>query len=470
MEQNLWSAITMSHSKKSRDDPEEEMSRKSVSVVLGLSLLIGLTAPFALAANRYSVATGNWSSTGTWSATSGGSSGASVPVAGDNVYIERAYTVTIAANAACATVTIGTANGAGTLTFRAAGGTNSGYTLTVSGNIGIASNGSFTVTNNSTYNTHTLNIGGNLTVDGTFNMISTIDDYAAVVFNGSAQQTISGSGATCSLYALTASNTSTAGLVLGRNVVMSPAPSYFVTPSVTVSANDIFDLGSYTCDRSTSGGGTVTVSAGATLKIGGTNTFPANYNTNTLDATSTVEYYGTTQTVAALTHGNLTLSDSDVKTLAGTTSIVGNLTVSGGTFDLSSYTANRSSAGGTLTVSNGATLKIGGTGTIPSNYSTHSIGSTSTIEYAGTDQSVATLNSSQNYGNLIFSGSGTKTLAGNVTVAGTLSRQGTAAFSLGGSTLTYGASASLEYNGSAAQTTGPELPSSIASGQTVIIN
>jgi len=95
----------------------------------------------------------------------------------------------------------------------------------------------------------------------------------------------------------------------------------------------------------------------------------------------------------------------------------GNLSVSAGTFDLSTFTINRAAAGGTLTVSNGATLKIGGTNTLPSNFSTHSIGATSTIDYSGSSQTVATLNSAQKYGNLLTSGSGTKTLAGNISVA-----------------------------------------------------
>lgn len=46
------------------------------------------------AADRYSVASGLWNSTNTWSATSGGTPGASVPAAGDNVYIESGFTVT----------------------------------------------------------------------------------------------------------------------------------------------------------------------------------------------------------------------------------------------------------------------------------------------------------------------------------------------------------------------------------------
>src|SRR4030067_2762963 len=85
------------------------------------------------------------------------------------------------------------------------------------------------------------------------------------------------------------------------------------------------------------------------------------------------------QTVAVQSYVNLTISGGGTKTLAGNITPSGDLSIPGSTFDLSSYSANRASAGGTLTVSNAATLTIGGTGTIPSNYSTHSIGSTSTI-------------------------------------------------------------------------------------------
>ena len=107
---------------------------------------------------------------------------------------------------------------------------------------------------------------------------------------------------------------------------------------------------------------------------------------------------------------------SGILTLGVNSSVTGNLTLTAGTFDLASFTANRTVAGGTLTVSNGTLLKIGGTNTLPSNFSTHSVGATSTIEYSGTNQSVATLNSAQNYGNLTISGSGTKTLLGALTI------------------------------------------------------
>ncbi|MEO6719375.1 MAG: DUF2341 domain-containing protein, partial [Ferruginibacter sp.] len=100
--------------------------------------------------------------------------------------------------------------------------------------------------------------------------------------------------------------------------------------------------------------------------------------------------------------------------------ITNNLSVTSGTFDLGTYTADRLTAGGTLTISNGGILKVGGTNTIPSNYSAHAVGATSTVEYYGTNQSLAVLNSSQNYGHLTIAGSGTKTMAGNSSVAGTL--------------------------------------------------
>jgi hypothetical protein len=122
----------------------------------------------------------------------------------------------------------------------------------------------------------------------------------------------------------------------------------------------------------------------------------------------------------ATTFNDLTVAKSNTVTANVNSSVTSNLLVSSGTLDLGSFTANRFSAGGTLTVSNGAALKIGGTNTLPANYSAHSIGATSTIEYGGTNQAVAILNSAQDYGHLTISGSGTKTLTGAVSVGGTL--------------------------------------------------
>lgn len=102
--------------------------------------------------------------------------------------------------------------------------------------------------------------------------------------------------------------------------------------NVTVSGNLIvsagtFDLAAFTANAAGSVA-TLTVANNATLKIGGTNSYPASYVTNTLPVASTVIYSGANQAVAAQTYGNLTLSSSGgatVKILPATNlSIVGN--------------------------------------------------------------------------------------------------------------------------------------------------
>ncbi len=187
-------------------------------------------------------------------------------------------------------------------------------------------------------------------------------------------------------------------------------------------------------------GFSLTLSGNLIFTTGTLNTqasFPAVGSTVSLNG-GTVGYTAASgsQTVAAQGYVNLTVSGGGTKTLAATITPSGDITISGGTFDLSNYTCDRSSAGGTLTVSNGATLKIGGTNSLPSNYSAHSIGATSTIEYSGSNQSIAVPNSSQSYGHLTLSGSGTKTAAGALTIAGSFTINSGPTFAAGSYTHT----------------------------------
>lgn len=268
-----------------------------------------------------------------------------------------------------------------------------------------------------------ISVSGNWTNNGTFN-----NGGFTVTFNGTAAQAISGS-ATTSFSGLTDSNT---------NAALSSSVNFNVTGTMTVNANAQFNpdaavvINSGGAQGSITGSGKIFVTkTTATASLTGQYKF-SSYSMSNM----TVEYSGTgNQTVDGLSYKTLIISGSGVKAPDSGVSILGgDLTISAATLDLGAFSANRQTSGGTLTVASGATLKIGGTGTLPSNYSTHSIGATSTIEYSGTDQSVATLNSLQNYGNLTISGSGTKSLAGDVTVTTALTLNG--GLSIGANTLT----------------------------------
>lgn len=139
----------------------------------------------------------------------------------------------------------------------------------------------------------------------------------------------------------------------------------------------------------------------------------------------TIEYSGTnsyTLVSSRTVYNHLTISNSGVKTLGTNITINGSLKINtGSTFNLSTYTANRTTAGDSLVVS--GTLQIGGTNTLPLNYAEHRVASGSTIEYYGSDQAIVPLNSDQNYYNLTLNtstGTSTKTLGGTLNVRGNL--------------------------------------------------
>ncbi|MEG0848437.1 MAG: hypothetical protein RSF34_16065 [Flavobacterium sp.] len=95
-------------------------------------------------ADRYLIATGNWNNPAVWAASSGGTGGAGFPVAGDNVFIERGFTITVnIPNAQCSSLQLGgttIASSPGTLTFAASGSPS----LEVLGNIQLGASGNTT--------------------------------------------------------------------------------------------------------------------------------------------------------------------------------------------------------------------------------------------------------------------------------------------------------------------------------------
>ncbi|MEI6393764.1 MAG: YDG domain-containing protein [Verrucomicrobiota bacterium] len=169
--------------------------------------------------------------------------------------------------------------------------------------------------------------------------------------------------------------------------------------------------------------GTIAMTSGGTLKVGGAITVGTASGTWTR-GTGTVILTANNTLPATIftTFNNLTINDG---TTTGTTilgvnvTVSGNLTVSSGTLDLSTFTANRSGSGGTFTLANGATLLVGGSANFPTTYSTFTLGATSTVnyDYAGNQ----TVSARAYAGNVIFSGSGVKTIATGTSVTGNLS-------------------------------------------------
>ncbi|MEJ7627140.1 MAG: DUF2341 domain-containing protein [Ferruginibacter sp.] len=262
-----------------------------------------------------------------------------------------------------------------------------------------------TVNGNLIITTGTLNTNNfNLSVKGNWaNNVSTTAftaGTATVIFNGTTAQTIGGTFAT-TFTNLTIANTVSA---VTLNVNTS------ITGNLSVTAKT-FDIGVYTANRATAGG-TLSLSGNTILKIGGTNTFPINFTTNTLNVTSTVEYNGTNQTVAARTYGNLTLSSASgaaVKTFAATAfAIVGNLTST-----LGAGTSVNFTAAAILTITGNVT--IGASTTFNGGSFAHSVagnwinsgtfnGNTGTITFSGPGKGVSG-SGIQNFNNLTVSAS-----------------------------------------------------------------
>ncbi|MCX6929273.1 MAG: hypothetical protein NT154_39545, partial [Verrucomicrobia bacterium] len=176
-----------------------------------------------------------------------------------------------------------------------------------------------------------ISVTGNFVNNGSF-----AASGADVRFTGSSASAISGSTTPTTIDSLVIAKTSaTVTLAVIVNGVSS----------LTISGGTL-DTGSYSLSQNATDGGTLSIGASGTLKLGGDSPFPTFSNGVTLDPACTVNYAGTAQTVAAISYANLVLSGSGNKTLSSTNTINGNVEISGtAKFNLTYASASYSPVG-----------------------------------------------------------------------------------------------------------------------------
>ncbi len=210
--------------------------------------------------------------------------------------------------------------------------------------------------------------------------------YNNLIVSGSALKTINGN---VTVNGNLAVNSGTA-LTVGTSIISVTGTT---TVGGTLTHNSTTGAKTYNGNVTISGGGTWTESAAVLISFGGNL-----QNDGTLNAGTGVHTF----TGAG-------------KTFSGTNPIsIPNITISGSYTNNGTLTVGTALAGGgSLTQGSGATLNLGGTlgiGTLTATASPN------TVNYSGTAQSIAGIT----YNNLFASGSGIKTINGNVTVNGNL--------------------------------------------------
>jgi autotransporter-associated beta strand protein len=356
-------------------------TRSKTLLVFALFFIVSI----AQGATRYSVASGNWNSTSTWSTTSGGAAGASVPVAGDTVIIEKGFNVTVTADAACGTITFTTTT-ATSLTI------NSGFTLTVSGAITIPrtttgenliavgdgtlnagsiafTSGGSTVNHEITIATGTVVVTGNITTNSTGISASITFTGAGLLRVGGqlmSSGTVGGTlttvpGSTVDYYG--AAQTAKVATYYNLTVSGSGAKTFATTPTV----NGILSLEGTATIVATSG--VVTYGSAATLQ----------YNTSTARTATSEEWISSFSAT-----GGIIIKNTGTITLNANKSFSSSpLTVkSGATLALSTFTLSSPSS---LTLENGTSgSAITGTGTL-------TLGGNVTVNYTGSGSNPATI-------------------------------------------------------------------------------
>ncbi len=356
---------------------------------------------------------GSWATAATWTNCNG-----TTPQAADTAEI-TAGTVTLNTNATISGLTLS----GGTL---ALGNSNTNRTLTVNGNLSVASGATVNVNNNTA--THVLNLSGNLTNNGTLDLNLDGNSRCTANFTGVGAQTLDGNSAgTTEFYNVTAAN----GLTINKTgAAITQTGTLSITGPLAVQA------GTLNLNNTATVNGTTTVNG----TLGITNTTGTKIFTGLVTINSGATWNNSTNEAVTL-RGGLTNSgtftagtgvhtfDTNSQNIGGSITIP-NLTVTGVTLTNTGTLSVSTALSGTggLTNATGQTLRLGGTSGLTTLTAT---AANNTVEYNGAGaQTVKTTNyhhlTVNKTANIATTAVGTLNIAGNLTVqAGTLNLAGT---------------------------------------------
>jgi hypothetical protein len=293
-------------------------------------------------------------------------------------------------------------------------------TLTVNGNLALSDGTIGDVINLSAGN-GTVSITGSLIESGGANI--TLGSGNVILggdFNYSSGTYTGGT----STFTYNGSTDQIVGAVTYNNLVVNKsAGTANVNSATTVNGNlSLSTGGSLSANADLTVGGNISI-GGSTILAGNNSTIGVGGNwirTGTFTpSSSTVVFNGSgNQTIDGTAFNNVTINKSGgTASLNAAITVNGNLTQSQGTFDIAVLTTDRSSLGGTFQMGANTVLRLSGANNFPSNYSTYTLNSTSTVEYYGS--LAQTVRGSITYGNLTINNSGSAaTLGGAITVGG----------------------------------------------------
>ena len=250
----------------------------------------------------------------------------------------------------------------GNLIINTGGNVTSSGNVTVSGNLTVSTGTNFRLVNTGS-SSCTYTVTGNLIINGTGTFTGNVNGNGIATMNLGGSLSIgsfsAGSGSGGFIMNFTGGSSSvnfapSSSFITNGNITIATSKVVTLGQNVSVSSGNILAInGTLDCGTNIiSGAGGITVSSGATLKIGHTNGLNENITTigtNSFSTSANYEFNGSaaqiTGTSLPITINNLSINNSNGVTLSQTTTVNGTLTLSSGNISTSSSTLTLASSG-----------------------------------------------------------------------------------------------------------------------------